>query len=130
MTQGKLVWVGNVGTGFDQKMLAQVRRRLDPLVVPKTPFAANPKIPGEVTWVRPELVCMVKFSNWTPDARLRAPVFLGLRLDVDPKDVSREECRSRARRGEARARRIAAGARAGGRGQAGGDDGRGQRPVS
>src|SRR5262249_53088654 len=87
--RGKLVWVGNVGTGFDQKMLAQVRRRLDPLVIPNCPFAIKPKIPGEVTWVRPEVVCMVKFLNWTEDGRLRAPVFLGLRLDLDPKEVVR-----------------------------------------
>lgn len=89
--KGKLVWAGNVGTGFDQKTLEQVRRRLDPLAIPKQPFAANPKIPDQVTWVRPEVVCQVKFSNWTPDARLRAPVFLGLRLDVDARDVVRED---------------------------------------
>jgi bifunctional non-homologous end joining protein LigD len=83
--------VGNVGTGFDQRTLEQVRRRLDPLAIPKQPFAVNPKIPGEVTWVRPEVVCEVKFLNWTLDARLRAPVFLGLRLDVDPHDVARED---------------------------------------
>jgi bifunctional non-homologous end joining protein LigD len=87
----RLAWVGNVGTGFDQRTLEQVRRRLDPLAIPKQPFAVNPKIPGEVTWVRPEVVCEVKFLNWTPDARLRAPVFLGLRLDVDPHDVARED---------------------------------------
>jgi bifunctional non-homologous end joining protein LigD len=89
--KGKLVWVGNIGTGFDQKMLAQVRRRLDPLVIPNCPFAIKPKIPGEVTWVQPEVVCMVKFLNWTEDGRLRAPVFLGLRLDLDPKEVVRED---------------------------------------
>jgi bifunctional non-homologous end joining protein LigD len=89
--EGKLTWVGNVGTGFDNRSLAEVRRRLDPLTIPKQPFAVNPKIPGEVTWVRPEVVCEVKFANWTPDARLRAPVFLGLRLDKDPQDVVRED---------------------------------------
>src|SRR5215467_10595200 len=52
--QGRLAWVGNVGTGFDQKTLEQVRRRLEPLATPKPPFAEKPKIPGEVTWVRPE----------------------------------------------------------------------------
>ena len=41
--------------------------------------------------MKPELVCMVKFANWTPDLRLRAPVFLGLRHDVDPQDVTRED---------------------------------------
>jgi len=88
--QGKLAWVGNVGTGFDQKTMEQIHRRMQPLVTEKSPFAERPKIPGEVTWVRPELVAMVKFANWTPDQRLRAPVFLGLRTDVDPRDVTRE----------------------------------------
>ncbi len=41
------------------------------------------------TWTRPELVCEVKFANWTEDGRLRAPVFLGLRPDIDPGDCVR-----------------------------------------
>ena len=45
---------------------------------------------AENCWVRPELVAQVKFANWTDDGRLRAPVFRGLRLDVDPKNVTRE----------------------------------------
>ena len=73
---------------------------------------------------------MVKFSNWTPDERLRAPVYLGLRLDVDPKDVVREDADREARRGEAGARRIAARARASGRREAGGDVGRGRTAGS
>jgi len=88
--EGKLVWAGNVGTGFDQKKMAEIARRMQPLVTDKQPFAVRPKIPGEVSWVRPELVCMVKFSNWTEEGRLRAPVFLGFRTDIDPKDVRRE----------------------------------------
>ena len=42
------------------------------------PFAERPKPDRGMTWVKPELVCQVKFANWTPDSRLRAPVFLGL----------------------------------------------------
>ena len=86
----KLVWAGNVGTGFDGKSIAAVHERLEPLVTPRAPFAAKTKIPGDITWVRPELVCEVKFSNWTQDDRLRAPVFLGLRVDVNPEDCVRE----------------------------------------
>src|SRR5262249_44300303 len=51
-----------------------------------------------VTWTRPELVCEVKFANWTEDGRLRAPVFMGFRPDIDP-----EEC---VRNNEARAERA------------------------
>ncbi|MDQ2901726.1 MAG: DNA ligase D [Acidobacteriota bacterium] len=88
--KGKLVWAGNVGTGFDNKMLAAVHERLDRLTVAKSAISNAPKIPGGVVWVRPEVACEVKFLNWTRDGRLRAPVFLGLRLDVDAKDCARE----------------------------------------
>jgi bifunctional non-homologous end joining protein LigD len=49
-----------------------------------------PKEIGEVTWVKPELVCVVKFNSWTNDGRLRAPVFQGLRADATPQDTVRE----------------------------------------
>ncbi len=87
----KLRWVGNVGTGFDQKTLAALHARLEPLITTKCPFAVRPKPDRGMTWVKPELVCQVKFSNWTPDERLRAPVYLGLRNDVASKKVKREE---------------------------------------
>ncbi|MCU1260395.1 MAG: dependent ligase, partial [Bryobacterales bacterium] len=86
----KLTYAGNVGTGFDRKTIVEVYERLKPLVTPRSPFSAKTKIPGDITWVRPELVCEVKFSNWTEDGRLRAPVFLGLRADVSPEDCVRE----------------------------------------
>lgn len=87
---GKLNWVGNVGTGFDQKTLAYLASRLKPLIVPKCPFAERPKPDRGMTWVKPELVAQVKFANWTQDNRLRAPVYLGLREDVKPAEASRE----------------------------------------
>lgn len=85
-----LVWAGNVGTGFDQRSAADLHRRMQPLVEPRPPFAPGTPAPKRATWVRPELVCMVKFANWTQDNRLRAPVYLGLREDVDPRQVRRE----------------------------------------
>jgi bifunctional non-homologous end joining protein LigD len=87
---GKLRWVGNVGTGFDQKTLAALHARLEPLITPKCPFAARPKPDRGMTWVKPELVCQVKYANWTQDNRLRAPVYLGLRSDKPAPEVSRE----------------------------------------
>ena len=83
--QGRLRWAGNVGTGFDRKTLAMLHERMQPLVTDRPSFSPKPKIPA-VTWLRPELVCQVKFSNWTEDGRLRAPAYLGLREDVDPED--------------------------------------------
>ena len=87
---GKLSWAGNVGTGFDQRALAALRHQLDPLVTPQSPFPDSPKVGKDVTWVRPELVAEVKFANWTGEGRLRAPVYLGLRADVSPRDCVRE----------------------------------------
>jgi bifunctional non-homologous end joining protein LigD len=88
--EGKLNWVGNVGTGFDQKTLAALYARLEPLVTPKCPLAERPKPDRGMTWVKPELVCEVKFANWTTDNRLRAPVYLGLRNDKPAGEVVRE----------------------------------------
>jgi bifunctional non-homologous end joining protein LigD len=87
---GKLVYVGNVGTGFDQTLLELIYRRIEPLTTTRSPFAETPQMLREAVWVRPELACEVKFSSWTDDQRLRAPVFLGLRPDVDPQECVRE----------------------------------------
>jgi bifunctional non-homologous end joining protein LigD len=93
---GQLVWAGNVGTGFTEQTLRDLRARLEPLISKRSPFAATSKTRARgvtssgVTWVRPDLVAMIKFSNWTAGKRLRAPVFLGLRDDVQPLAVHRE----------------------------------------
>jgi bifunctional non-homologous end joining protein LigD len=87
---GKLQWVGNVGTGFDQRMLTAIFGKLQPLVTGECPFAERPKPDRGMTWVEPELVAQVKYANWTQDNRLRAPVFLGLRDDVPARQVTPE----------------------------------------
>src|SRR5712692_4353388 len=88
--KNKLRWVGNVGTGFDQRLLETIHGLLQPLITSRCPFEEMPQIPQVVTWVRPERVAAIKFAEWTPDGRLRAPVFLGLRLDAEPQDCVRE----------------------------------------
>jgi bifunctional non-homologous end joining protein LigD len=88
---GRLTYAGCVGTGFDNRTMADVHRQLEPLVTPRPPLAERAGIPRGVTWTRPELVCAVKFLNWTDDGRLRAPVFLGLRYDVAPRECVREK---------------------------------------
>jgi bifunctional non-homologous end joining protein LigD len=85
----RLVWVGNVGTGFNQKSLADIYGRLQPLTIPRSPFAEKVSIP-RARWVKPEIAAMIKFANWTEDGRLRAPVYLGLRPDVNPRECVRE----------------------------------------
>jgi bifunctional non-homologous end joining protein LigD len=86
---GKLRHVGQVGTGFDHKTMKAIYQRLEPLITKTSPFKPKPNI-KDVTWVRPELVCQIKFLEWTKDGSLRAPVFVGLREDKVPEEVSRE----------------------------------------
>lgn len=87
----RLVYVCKVGSGFDEKLLARLAELLAPLAVDRCPCTAG-EIPRgrEHHWVRPELVCEVRFSDWTDDGSLRHPVFLGLRPDKAAKDVRRE----------------------------------------
>ncbi len=93
---GELRWVGNVGTGFDQKLLAGIFARLKPLITKKCPFAVRPKPDRGMTWVKPELVCQVRYANWTQDDRLRAPVFIGMRTDKAAGTIEREDARESA----------------------------------
>jgi bifunctional non-homologous end joining protein LigD len=86
----KLVYAGNAGSGFTQQSLKSVFEKIKPLITKKPVLSDVPKDIGEVTWVKPELVCVVKFTSWTNDDRLRAPVFLGLRAEVAPEEVVRE----------------------------------------
>jgi bifunctional non-homologous end joining protein LigD len=86
----RFVHAGNVGTGFNEDSLAQIHTMLRPLVSTKSPFADVPKIKEQVTWVRAEAVCRVKYMAWPKDGNLRAPVFVGIRNDIDPKDCTRE----------------------------------------
>ncbi len=86
----KLVYAGNVGSGFDQQTLKSTYEKIKPLVTKKPVLSDVPREIGAVTWVKPELVCVVKFNAWTADERLRAPVFLGLRMDGNPDEVVRE----------------------------------------
>ncbi len=85
---GKLTWAGNVGTGFDAKMVRTLITKLAPLVTKESPLEPVRGLPRKVIWAKPELICEVKFANWTEEGRLRAPVFLGLREDLAPPPVS------------------------------------------
>jgi bifunctional non-homologous end joining protein LigD len=83
--EGKaLRFVTNVGTGFDERTLAQLKSQLDRRRRKTCPFSDKPPGPGPMVWVEPELVAEVKFHSWTPDGHLRAPVFLRLRDDLPP----------------------------------------------
>ena len=90
----KLVYSGHTGGGVDEKTLASVFERMKPLIIKDPPFSGKPPHTNEKpTWVKPELVAEVKFAEWTRDGVMRMPVFLGLRDDVDPTSVRREQPR-------------------------------------
>ncbi|MFC5571265.1 DNA ligase D [Lysobacter yangpyeongensis] len=86
-----LRFASGVGSGFDDRTLAAVLARLQPLKIERNPFAEKPDVPGPITWVQPELVAEVNFHEWTGDGHLRAPIFVRLRDDIDPRGVRRSE---------------------------------------
>ncbi len=94
---GRLIHVGQAGSGFDQKSLEEVWKLLKKLETKKTPFYGQVEALKKVTWVKPELVAEIEYAEWTDGTssgsgpKLRAPVFLGLRDDKVPKDCVLEE---------------------------------------
>jgi bifunctional non-homologous end joining protein LigD len=89
-TKGRLVYAGKVGTGFTEKMLQDLRRKLEAREQKTSPFATGTGLPRNVHWVKPELVAEVAFTEWTSDGHLRHPTFRGLREDKPPAQVVRE----------------------------------------
>ena len=92
---GRLVYAGQVGTGFSSAALRSMEKRLRPSIVPVSPFAAMPPdVRGRpITWVRPELIVEVEFAEWTVEGRLRFASFQGIRTDKRPEEVVREPTR-------------------------------------
>jgi bifunctional non-homologous end joining protein LigD len=87
----EFVFAGKVGTGFDTKLLLDLRARLDALEMPKTPFTKAVGLPRlRAHWVRPEIVVQVAFIEWTVHGKLRHSRLLGLRTDKDARDVVKE----------------------------------------
>jgi bifunctional non-homologous end joining protein LigD len=86
-----LRYVGHAGGGFDQRSLRQVYNLMHPLRIDKSPFSTPVKTNEPVQWIKPRLVCEVKFAEWTEDERMRQPIFLGLREDKDPKECVLEK---------------------------------------
>ncbi len=89
-SKGKLIYAGNVGTGFDEKLLRSLKEKLAALATERPPVDPVPRgVKGH--WVKPRLVAEVAFTEWTSDGRVRHPVFHGLRTDKDPATITREE---------------------------------------
>ena len=86
----ELRYAGRVGTGFNQKSLTDIKKKLRALETKKTTFdLASPTGRG-LHWIKPKLVCEVSFAEWTGDGSLRAPVFHGMRADKDPRAIVAE----------------------------------------
>ena len=91
---GALHYAGQVGSGFSDRTLADLQRRLGELRTDRSPFTSLDGLTrrelDEARWVRPVLVAVVEFREWTGDGRLRAPSFKGLRSDIAPEAVVRD----------------------------------------
>jgi len=93
--EGHLRHVGQAGSGFDQRTLDTVWRQLQAIATAKSPFFGKVEALRRAHWVEPKLVAQIEFGEWTHSTeeggpKLRAPVFLGLRDDKDPKECRYE----------------------------------------
>jgi bifunctional non-homologous end joining protein LigD len=91
--QERLIHVGQAGTGFDRKMLADMWKLLQKLEAKTNPFHGPVDAGRRPHWIKPELVANIKFTEWTHETseggvKLRAPVFLGLREDKSPRECT------------------------------------------
>lgn len=90
---GKLIYIGNCGTGFNDVSLKELYTKFEELTIPDSPFEKIPKLlgpKGKPVWLKPELVCNVKFLEWSQDEIMRTPVFMGLRVDKEAREVVNE----------------------------------------
>ncbi len=86
-----LQYAGKVGTGFNTKLLKELTRQLKAIKVAKSPVSVPKEYSSkDVTWVKPELVAEIKYSEKTKQGLLRAPVFMHLRADIDPAKIVSE----------------------------------------
>jgi bifunctional non-homologous end joining protein LigD len=88
---GRLRYAGRVGTGFTERTLNELGRKLKPLRRDDNPFDEAPKFPRNAVFVEPDLVADIEFREWTTEGVMRAPSFKGLRTDKNPADVVRED---------------------------------------
>ena len=88
---GKLEYAGRVGTGFTNASSMQIRKLLDKLRQKENPYVSiSTEGRRGAIWVKPQLVCEVEFTEWTPDGSLRHPSFKGLREDKPAKSIVKE----------------------------------------
>lgn len=83
----KLHYIGKCGTGFTEAVLKELYTKLKPLFVDESPLSEKVPLRDTIQWVKPKVVCQVKYSEWTEDNNLRHPVYLGLRIDKKANEV-------------------------------------------
>ena len=83
----KLHYIGKCGTGFTENVLKELHTKLKPLFVADSPLDEKINLRDKIQWVKPKIVCQVKFSEWTQDLNLRHPVYLGIRIDKKAEEV-------------------------------------------
>jgi bifunctional non-homologous end joining protein LigD len=88
---GHFHYVGRMGKAFSDRELKELSVRLRALEILHSPFADKPEPDAKPHWVKPELVIEAKFNEWTGGGKLREPTYIGLRTDVNPTDVRREQ---------------------------------------
>jgi bifunctional non-homologous end joining protein LigD len=89
--QGVLQYAGDVGTGFSEKVLKDLKKALDARAQTTSPFAVGANMDGKPNWVTPTLVAEVSFGEWTRAGHIRHAVFRGLRADKDARTIMREK---------------------------------------
>src|SRR5690606_17142670 len=98
---GHFQYVGKVGTGFSDKAQKEMMAQFEPLIIKSSPFQSEPDVnqpsrfrpnppKARATWLKPELICEVSYTEITNDGVFRHPSFKGMREDKKAKEVIRE----------------------------------------
>jgi len=86
----KIRYIGNCGTGFNERSIKELYDKMQPLETDEKPFAEKVHQRTKITWIKPKLVCEVWYAEWTGDGHLRQPVYKGLRIDKNKENVVME----------------------------------------
>ena len=90
--EGKLTYVGNCGSGFSSEQQKDLLKKMKALAIDASPFSKKINLKGRTpNWINPELICEVKFSEWTKSGVMRHPVYLGLREDKNIEEINPQD---------------------------------------
>lgn len=90
-SHGRLIPIGQAGTGFSDEEEQFLIKALESIKEVKAPFSSEYKSKRKISWCKPEIVARIRFQEWTEDKKLRAPVFKGIRWDKSPEECVLEE---------------------------------------